>query len=98
MPRRLLTVLLLAGGSLPLAQAAPSALGLSCLGCHAPAVNSAAMPALSTLPPATIETALKAARDQPQTGSIMARFAAHLSDEEIAVLAAELGHQSARPK
>lgn len=95
MPRLHLLAALLAACAVPLAHAAPSPLALSCLGCHQPSVNSAEMPALSRLSPAAIEASLKAARDQPQTGAIMARFAARLSDAEIAALAAELGQHSA---
>lgn len=98
MPRLHLLAAVLGCCSLPLAQAAPSPLALSCLGCHQPAVNSAEMPALLRLPPAAIEASLKAARDQPQSGAIMARFAAKLSDAEIAALAAELGQPGAVPR
>lgn len=46
---------------------------------------------MSGYPSARIAASLRAARDQPEPGSIMARFAQHLSDAEIDVLAAELG-------
>ncbi|GAC1624238.1 MAG: hypothetical protein NVS9B10_10020 [Nevskia sp.] len=82
---------LLALAGVASASAAPSPLALSCNGCHQAAVNSPEMPALSTMTPAAIEAALKAARDRPQTGSIMSRFVAKMSDAELAALAAETG-------
>lgn len=93
-PNRLHTdialLLLAASAGLPVS-AAPSPLALSCQGCHQPAVDAATMPALSKRSPAQIAASLHAARDQPAAGSIMARFAQHLSDAEIDALAAELG-------
>jgi cytochrome c553 len=70
---------------------APSPLALSCLACHQSAVNSPEMPSLLLLSPAAIDASLKATRDQPKSGSIMARFTAKMSDADIAQLAAELG-------
>lgn len=79
----------LAGAALAAEPASP--LALSCLGCHQPAVDAREMPALAHLTPEQISAALREARDHPQTGSIMARLVAHLSDDEIAKLGAELG-------
>lgn len=93
-PAVLPIALLLASGlavAAPAARPALSPLALSCQGCHQPARNAATMPALDRYPPAAIVASLRAARDQPQAGSIMARFAQHLSDAEIEALAAELG-------
>lgn len=90
----LLTALLLAAGNAVAAQAL-SPLALSCQGCHQPAVNAATMPALSRYPADKIAASLKAAREEPQPGSIMARFAQYLTDAEIAALAAELGSPAA---
>lgn len=75
---------------------AHSPLALSCLGCHQGAVDAPEMPALDRLAPARIAAALKHARDAPQPGLIMPRFAATLSDAEIAQLAAELGRRGSR--
>lgn len=86
----LLTALLLAAGNAVAAQAL-SPLALSCQGCHQPAVNAASMPALNRYSPAAIAASLKAARETPEPGSIMARFAQYLSDAEIDALARELG-------
>ncbi len=91
----LLTALLLAAGNAVAAQAL-SPLALSCQGCHQPAVNASTMPSLNRYPADKIAASLKAAREEPQPGSIMARFAQYLSDAEIAALAAELG-QPAKP-
>lgn len=94
-----LIALLLATGP---AVAAPakslSPLALSCLACHQPAVNAASMPALDHYAPAAIAASLRAARDQPQPGSIMARFAVKLGDAEIEQLAAELGQATSSSK
>jgi cytochrome c553 len=54
------------------------------------------MPALNRLPPASIAATLTRARDAPEPGSIMARFAAQLSDPDIEALARQLG-RSGRP-
>lgn len=70
---------------------APTPLALSCTGCHQSHINSPSMPALDTLEPAKIAAVLRLARDSPQSGSIMARFAAKLSDADIDQLARELG-------
>ncbi|WP_293368955.1 hypothetical protein [Nevskia sp.] len=86
----LLTALLLAAGN-AVASEAPSPLALSCQGCHQPAVNAGTMLALNRYPAEKIAASLKAAREEPQPGSIMARFAQYLTDAEIAALAAELG-------
>lgn len=92
MTKPLHLVLLLMTAALPARAApAPSPLALSCTGCHQASVNSPAMPALDRMTPAALEASLKAARDTPQTGSVMARFVAKMSDTEIAQLAAELG-------
>ncbi|WP_293391169.1 hypothetical protein [Nevskia sp.] len=97
-PRLLLAMSLIAAGAArPVIAAAHvarpplSPLAQSCQGCHQPAVNAATMPALSGYPSARIAASLRAARDQPEPGSIMARFAQHLSNAEIDSLAAELG-------
>lgn len=97
-PRLLLALSLIAASAVrPVIAAAQPArpplspLASSCQGCHQPAVNAATMPALSGYPAARIAASLHAARDQPEPGSIMARFAQHLSDAEIDTLAAELG-------
>lgn len=74
--------------------AATTPLGLSCLGCHQTATNSPEMPALDRLSVARIAQALRAARDAPQAGSIMARFSAHLTDAQIDALAVELGRKA----
>lgn len=91
-PAALLTALLLAVGS-PLAAPATSLspLALSCLACHEPTVDAATMPSLARFSATAIAASLRAARDDPQPGSIMARYAQFLSDAEIAALAAELG-------
>ncbi len=73
---------------------AQSPLALSCTGCHQARVDSAAMPALDNLSPSVIAASLRRARDRPRPGSIMARFAAHMSDAEIAALASELGRHA----
>lgn len=94
LPNRLLTTValsLLAASAGLSVSAAPSPLALSCQGCHQPAVDAGTMPALSKHSPAEIAASLHAARDQPVAGSIMARFAQHLSDAEIDALATELG-------
>lgn len=54
-------------------------------------VNAPEMPALNTTPASRIVEALRGARDNPQPGSIMARFSSRLSDADIDRLAAELG-------
>ena len=93
-PAVLTSTLLLAAGvavAAPAVRPVPSPLALSCQGCHQPARNAATMPALDRYPPAAIAASLREARDQPQAGSIMARFAQHLSDAEIDALAVELG-------
>ncbi|WP_022975246.1 c-type cytochrome [Nevskia ramosa] len=87
---------LLATAALP-ARAALSPLASSCQGCHQPAVNAATMPALGGYSAARISASLRAARDQPEPGSIMARFALHLSDAEIDSLATELGKPAKAP-
>jgi len=90
-------LLLAAGIAAPAAAKAPlSPLALSCQGCHQPVVDAATMPALGRYPAATIAAKLRAAREEPEPGSIMARFAQYLSDTEIDGLAAELG-QPAKP-
>lgn len=68
-----------------------SPLALSCQGCHQPATNAATLPSLAGYSAEKIAASLKAARDQPEPGSIMARFAQYLNDAEIDGLAAELG-------
>ena len=73
-----------------------SPLALSCIGCHQPKINSASMPALSNLAPAAIAKSLRRARDRPEFGSIMARFAAKLSDADIEQLSKELGKPDQR--
>lgn len=93
----LLTASLLAAGpgiAAPAKRLSP--LALSCTGCHQPAVDAASMPALNGYPAERIAASLRAARDAPAPGSIMARFAQRLSDDEIRALAAELG-TPARP-
>lgn len=90
-------VLAVATGATAAATAPPSPLSLACLSCHQASVDSAEMPALSSMSSASIAASLRAARDQPQTGSIMARFAAKMSDADIAALAAELGTRSGKP-
>lgn len=91
------TACLLASGT---AGAAPSKrlspLALSCQGCHQPAVNAASMPSLAGYSALKIAASLRAARETPAPGSIMARFAQYLSDAEIEALAAELGVPGAR--
>lgn len=92
--------LLAAGGAVAAPQKPLSPLALSCQGCHQPAVDATTMPALGRYPAATIAAKLRAAREQPEPGSIMARFAQYLSDAEIDGLAAELGQPApagARP-
>lgn len=89
--------LLATGVSVAAPAKALSPLAQSCQGCHQPAVNAATMPALGSYPAVTIAAKLRAARDEPEPGSIMARFAQYLSDAEIDGLAAELGRQEARP-
>lgn len=106
-PRLLFALSLIAAGTARpvIAAAQPARLQLSplassCQGCHQPAVNAGTMPALSGYPSARIAASLRAARDQPEPGSIMARFTLHLSDAEIDALAAELGkpgQSGARP-
>lgn len=92
-----LTASSLAAGPAVAAPARPlSPLALSCQGCHQPAVNAATMPSLAGYPADRIATSLRAARETPQPGSIMARFAQYLSDAEIDALAAELGQPAAR--
>lgn len=93
----LLSALLLAtaAGNAVAAQAL-SPLALSCQGCHQPGVNAASMPSLEGYTADQIAASLKAAREEPQPGSIMARFAQYLTDAEIAALAAELG-SAAKP-
>ena len=71
--------------------AAISPLALSCTGCHQSKINSSEMPALNRLRPRVIAAALRRSRDAPAPGSIMARFTAKLSDEDIEALAHELG-------
>lgn len=89
--------LIAAGAARPVIAAAQpvrpplSPLAQSCQGCHQPAVNATTMPALGSHSSVQIAGSLRAARDQPKPGSIMARFALHLSDAEIDSLAAELG-------
>ena len=73
-----------------------SPLALSCQGCHQPAVNVASMPSLAGYSAARIAASLRAAREAPEPGSIMARFAKALTDTEIDALAAELGTSAAR--
>jgi len=73
-----------------------SPLALSCQGCHQPAVNAASMPSLAGYSAARIAASLRAAREAPEPGSIMARFAKALTDTEIDALAAELGTSAAR--
>ncbi|WP_295685236.1 hypothetical protein [uncultured Nevskia sp.] len=97
-PRLLLAISLIAAGAARpvIAAAQPprpslSPLASSCQGCHQPAVNAGTMPALDRYTAARIAASLRAARDQPEPGSIMARFAQHLSDAEIDALATELG-------
>lgn len=68
-----------------------SPLAMSCLACHEPAVDAATMPSLAVYSSAAIAASLRAARDQPQPGSIMARYAQFLTDAEIDALASELG-------
>jgi cytochrome c553 len=75
---------------------AASPLALSCTGCHQPRIDSPSMPALDKLPPSSIAASLRRARDAPQFGSIMARFAAKLSDADIEDLARQLGKRSAQ--
>jgi cytochrome c553 len=92
-PAALLTALLLAVGSALAAAPATSLspLALSCLACHEPTVDASTMPSLARFSAAAIAASLRAARDDPQLGSIMARYAQFLSDAEIEALAAELG-------
>ncbi len=74
-----------------IAVAAPlSPLAMSCQGCHRPGGDSEEFVALDRLSAATIVSDLQRFRDQPQSGSIMARFSSKLSDEDIAALAAQL--------
>jgi len=73
------------------AAAAASPLGLSCLGCHQPKINSPSMPALNSRSPMAIAAYLRQVRDAPPPGSIMARFTSKLTDAEIDALALELG-------
>ena len=97
--RALPALALLAGGSLAQAAtpaAAPSPLALSCMACHQPAVDAATMPSLARREARAIAASLRAARDDPQRGSIMARFAEGLNDAEIEALAAELGRPPER--
>lgn len=54
------------------------------------------MPSLAGYPAARIAASLRAARETPAPGAIMARFAQYLSDTEIEALAAELGVPGAR--
>lgn len=73
-----------------------SPLALSCQGCHQPPVNAASMPSLAGYSALRIAASLRAARDAPEPGAIMARFAEALTDAEIDALAAELGTPAAR--
>lgn len=91
-----LAMLLIAAPAAPAAPARLSPLAMSCLGCHAPAVDAESMPALHRLAPARIAERLRAARDDPAPGSIMARFAEYLSNAEIDALATELGKPPSR--
>lgn len=86
-----LTALALLSTSYAMAASAPSPLALSCTGCHQPSVNSPEMSALSALSPGAIEASLKAERDRPAAGSIMARFVMKMTDADIAQLAQEFG-------
>ncbi len=70
---------------------ATAPLALSCQGCHETSVNSPEMPALDRMPATRIAASLRASRDAPRSGSIMARFALRLSDAQIDALARELG-------
>lgn len=98
LPAVLLTAALLATPGLAAAGTkAPSPLALSCLACHAPEVDAATMPALHHLSPEALAASLRASRDDPQPGSIMARYTQFLTDAEIDALAAELGRVSPRP-
>ena len=54
------------------------------------------MPALNRLPPPVIAAALRRSRDAPAPGSIMARFTARLTDEDIEALARQLGGATPR--
>lgn len=87
----LIASLLAAGPAVAAPAKALSPLAMSCLACHQPAVNAASMPSLTHYSADAIAASLRAARDQPQPGSIMARFAVKLGDAEIDQLAAELG-------
>ena len=91
----LLSALLLAAGNAVAAQAL-SPLALSCQGCHQAAVNAGTMPSLAGYPADKIAASLRAARETPQPGSIMARFAQYLSDAEIDGLAADAALRRAR--
>ncbi len=88
--------LLMAGSVTAAPTKALSPLALSCQGCHQAVVNAASMPSLAGYPASRIAASLRAARDQPEPGSIMARFAQYLTDAEIDALAAEIGTPAAR--
>lgn len=81
----------------PASAAALSPLAMSCEGCHRPHGDSTVFIALDRLGAAQIAAGLQRFRDQPAAGAIMPRFAAKLSDDEIARLAAELS-SSARAR
>lgn len=86
----------LAGITASHAAETPSPLALSCTGCHQPRVDAREMPALDHRRRYEIAAALRRFRDAPKTGSIMARFAARLSDADIESLARELGRAAPR--
>ncbi len=78
------------------AAATVTPLAWSCTGCHRPNSRSREIPSLARRSPAFIAASLRRSRDAPRPGSIMARFAAKLSDEDIASLARQLGRATAR--
>lgn len=94
----LMMALLLAAGNAEAAKPAPkktppppTPLALSCLTCHQPGSHPAEIPSLAEKSATDIAAALRAARDQPKAGSIMARFATAMTDAQITALANELG-------
>ena len=81
---------------MPALAPAPTALGLSCLTCHAglgwgPGRAGEGAGPLSQWAPPALAQALRAFRDGERAGTVMPRLARPLSDADIAQLARELG-------
>ncbi len=71
-------------------QAAPPAGAASCSGCHAPARQSNAIPALEGRAPAEIIAAMQDFRAGRRPATLMDRIAKGFSEEEIAAIAAHV--------